>query len=125
VSSGLILSPTVTPLILLFQNKLKLRELFIACQPVLAIAFVINGASFQQFKCLNLTTSFSAKDVSPDAVLLLYNHDAIFSRLYHLISGSEPYAPLVFGDTEMMVPLHISDAWWEYLMFGLLSLFIL
>jgi hypothetical protein len=104
---------------------LKLRELFIACQPLPAIAFVINGAPFQQFECLNLTASFSANDISPDAVLFLYNHDAIFSRIYHLISGSEPYTPSVFGDTEMMAPLHISDAWWEYLMFGPLSLFIL
>jgi hypothetical protein len=46
---------------------------------------------------------------------LLYNHDAIFSRLrllvIHLISGSETYAPSVFGDTEMMAPLDILDAW--------------
>jgi hypothetical protein len=76
-----------------------------------AITFVINGASFQKFECLNLTASFSSNDVSPDAVLFLYNHDAIFSRLCHLISGSETYAPSVFGDTEMMAPLYISDAW--------------
>jgi hypothetical protein len=46
---------------------------------------------------------------------LLYNHDAIFSRLrllvIHLISGFEMYAPSIFGDTEMMAPLDILDAW--------------
>jgi len=46
---------------------------------------------------------------------LLYNHDAIFSRLrllaIHLISGSETYVPSVFGDTEMMAPFDILDAW--------------
>jgi hypothetical protein len=76
-----------------------------------AIIFVINGASFQQFECLNLIASFSANDVSPDVVLFLYNHDTIFSRLCHLISGSETYTPSVFRDTEMMAPLYILDAW--------------
>jgi hypothetical protein len=46
---------------------------------------------------------------------LLYNHDAIFSRLcllvIHLVSGFETYAPSVFGDTEMTAPPDILDAW--------------
>jgi hypothetical protein len=89
---------------------LKLRELFIACQPLPAIAFVINGASFQKFECLNLIAYFSHKDISPEPPFL-YNHGTILSRLRHLISGSGTCALSVFGDIEMMSPFDISDTW--------------
>jgi hypothetical protein len=45
----------------LISEKIEIRELFTACQPVPA---TVKGASFQKFKHLNLAASFSNDDVS-------------------------------------------------------------
>jgi hypothetical protein len=83
---------------------MEIRELLSVCQPVPA---TVKGASFQQFKHLNLTASFSNDDVSsvpPSFVIMKrYYRGSAFNF------GIRNVRLFNFGDFEMMAPFDILD----------------
>lgn len=80
---------------------MEIRELF----SVLSI----EGASFQQFKHLNLTASFPNDDVSSVlASLVIMNRYFLGSALN---SGIRQARLFTFENFEMIAPFGISDTW--------------